>query len=110
MPQHQGGERFVIELQAQPDDVPPSVRLRAFLKQLLRQHRFRCTGLAETTPPKPPQDASESDAVGTQPWGRCRASEPLMRGKGHAGRQVGPATPPAEGESIPVSLQTESQE
>jgi hypothetical protein len=36
-------ERSLVELLALPDDVPPVVRLRKFLKAALRSYRLRCT-------------------------------------------------------------------
>jgi hypothetical protein len=46
---HQGGERYTIEVEALPSDVPPHVRLRQWLKAALR--------VSDTTPklsPLPP--------------------------------------------------------
>jgi hypothetical protein len=51
---HQGGERFTIELRALPDDVPPTVRLRQWLKSALRSARFRAMSVRDTTPQLPP--------------------------------------------------------
>ena len=48
--EHQGGERFLIELEALSDDHPPIRRLRHFLKSALRTWRLKCRSIVETTP------------------------------------------------------------
>jgi hypothetical protein len=72
---HQGGESFVIEVTALPDDyAPPISRLKRMLKGLLRAHGFRCIACRETTSNLPPaapgvaQDATDpSPPPVTQP-------------------------------------------
>jgi hypothetical protein len=54
MPCHRGGERYVVELAALPDDVPPHVRLKHFLESALRAWRLRCRSIRETPPQTPP--------------------------------------------------------
>lgn len=54
MPEHKGGERFTIELEALRDSVPPAVRLRRWLKSALRSARFRALTVRDTTPTLPP--------------------------------------------------------
>jgi hypothetical protein len=54
MPDHQGGERYTVELEAMPDDVPPVIRLRRWLKAALRSARFRALSVRDTTPALPP--------------------------------------------------------
>ena len=41
-------ERYTLEIQALPDDVPAVVRLRRVLKSLLRGYRFRCLSAVRT--------------------------------------------------------------
>jgi len=62
MARHPGGERFEIVLRAAPDDVPPAVRLRQWLKGALRAARMRAVSVRETTPRPagPPQPAQET--------------------------------------------------
>ncbi len=54
---HQGGERYVVELEAMADDVPPIPRLRQFLKSALRTWKFRARSVTESTPALPPLPA-----------------------------------------------------
>jgi len=63
-------EHYRIEVQALPDSVPAIHRLRAWLKQGLRQHRLRCThaievpaGEAQSAAAAPPASASIVDAA-----------------------------------------------
>jgi hypothetical protein len=44
-------ERFLVELRALPDEVPPVVRLRKFLKAALRAYGLRCTRARSLGPP-----------------------------------------------------------
>ncbi len=46
-------ERFLIELEALPDDIPVPVRLRRLLKVALRGFRFRCRSIG----PVPAKDS-----------------------------------------------------
>ena len=39
-------ERYRIDVEAQPDEVPPATRLKMFLKRALRSARFRCLRIA----------------------------------------------------------------
>ncbi len=74
--EHQGGERFLIELEALSDDHPPIRRLRHFLKSALRTWRLKCRSINEVTPyPDPPaelqagqlpNDLAEDDAPDRQ--------------------------------------------
>jgi hypothetical protein len=50
---HQGGESFRLEIVALPDDVSAIIRLRRFLKTLLRGYGFRCQRIEETTLKQP---------------------------------------------------------
>jgi hypothetical protein len=47
MPEHQGGERFEIVLEAQKSDVPPVTRLKGLLKAALRTWGLRCVSVAQ---------------------------------------------------------------
>jgi hypothetical protein len=51
---HQGGETYLVELRALPDDIPPATRLKRWLKSALRAANFRATRISETTPKLPP--------------------------------------------------------
>lgn len=62
MARHPGGERFTVEMQALPDDVPPAVRLRRWLKAALRSARMRALSVRETTP-KPPATTPTASQV-----------------------------------------------
>jgi len=42
--------RYVLTVEALPDDVPAAVRLRRLLKLLLRGYRFRCVRVAPVRP------------------------------------------------------------
>jgi hypothetical protein len=44
---HSGGEKFVVELEALPDDAPAHVRVRAALKHLWRSHKLRCRSVVQ---------------------------------------------------------------
>lgn len=44
-------DRLTLELQVLPDRVPGSVRVRGFLKSLLRSYRIRCVSIGPTAPP-----------------------------------------------------------
>jgi hypothetical protein len=48
--EHFGGETYRIEIRTLPADVPPTVRVRQFLKAALRAYRLRATSITETTP------------------------------------------------------------
>jgi hypothetical protein len=65
MPEHQGGESYQLDLVALRDGrgVPPHVRLKTLLKHLLRTHRFRCTGVRDTTPRLPPLQPQDGPAT-----------------------------------------------
>jgi hypothetical protein len=45
-----GGETYELSLVAQPDEVPPIIRLRHILKALLRVYGFRCVRVEDVTP------------------------------------------------------------
>ena len=60
MARHQGGERYEIVLQAAPDDVPPHVRLRTWLKSALRAARMRAVTVRQLPPPGTPPLAQEA--------------------------------------------------
>jgi hypothetical protein len=45
----EGGERFLVELEALGDDHPPVRRLRHFLKNSLMQWRLKCRSIVQTT-------------------------------------------------------------
>jgi hypothetical protein len=47
---HPGGQRYRVVLEALGDDVPPHVRLRAFLKSALRAWGLRCRSVEELPP------------------------------------------------------------
>ena len=47
---HKGGQRFTVELEAMPDDVPPIPRLKRFLKNALRAYRLRALRVSQTQP------------------------------------------------------------
>jgi hypothetical protein len=72
MPDHQGGETFVVELLALRDSVPPHVRLRMWLKSALRAARFRALRVSATTPELPPLTAVEPVAEPCLPC--CKAT------------------------------------
>ncbi len=61
--EHQGGERFLIELEALSDDHPPIRRLRHFLKSALRTWRLKCRSITETTPYPTPDERSPDPAT-----------------------------------------------
>ncbi|HKI30280.1 MAG TPA: hypothetical protein VKA46_00210 [Gemmataceae bacterium] len=57
MPRHPGGERYLLELRALPDDDAPAVvRLRQVLKSLLRAYGFRAVSVRDVTPRPPAED------------------------------------------------------
>jgi hypothetical protein len=58
---HQGGERFTVELEALRDGVPPTIRLRQFLKAALRTWRFRARSVTDTTPKLRPLPMHQAD-------------------------------------------------
>ena len=58
MARHEGGERYEIALQAAPDDVPPHVRLRTWLKSALRSARMRAVTVRQLVPPTAAQEAA----------------------------------------------------
>jgi hypothetical protein len=65
MSTHQGGERFTVELQALPDEVPPAVRLKRWLKGALRSARFRALSVKDSTPALPPAEGQgNADGAG----------------------------------------------
>lgn len=51
--------RYVLTLEALPDDVPAEVRLRRLLKLLLRGYRFRCVRVTPVRPEVPPSVRNE---------------------------------------------------
>ena len=62
---HRGGQRYVIELEAMSSDIPPTIRLRHFLKNALRAWRLKARRISETTPPLPPPATEKNaDAAG----------------------------------------------
>jgi hypothetical protein len=63
--QHPGGERFMIELQAERSAVPAHVRVRRLLKASLRLYGLRCVsvvGLPEGAPEAPQADSAARGA------------------------------------------------
>jgi hypothetical protein len=80
MTRHEGGERFVVELVAQPDgDAPAVIRLRHFLKAALRAWGLRCTGVRQVNAtPTPPPGATSGPPV---------ADQSTEEGRPAAGRQ-----------------------
>jgi len=54
-------ERFILELEALPDEVPVANRLRFVLKRLLRQFGFKCVGLSGTLPDDDGAEDKESE-------------------------------------------------
>ena len=56
--EHMGGETYLVELRALPGEVPPTVRLKRWLKGALRTARFRALSVRETTPRLPPLPAA----------------------------------------------------
>ena len=55
---------FTLTLVAVPSDVPPTVRLKRFLKSALRAYGLRCTEAREITPPVPAlRPAATSEAM-----------------------------------------------
>jgi hypothetical protein len=61
MSRHPGGERYLIELQAQPsDDAPSHVRLRTWLKSALRAARMRAVSVRQLGKPPQPSPAARS--------------------------------------------------
>jgi hypothetical protein len=53
-------ERYRLDLEALPDDVPPIIRLRRFLKAALRSYRLKCVHAVELHPDgKPDRPAGE---------------------------------------------------
>lgn len=47
-------EVYVLTLRAEKHDVPVTIRLRAVLKRLLRDHGFRCTRVVPAPAPMRP--------------------------------------------------------
>lgn len=50
---HEGGEEYLIHIRAMRSDVPPIIRLRHVLKQLLRTYEFRAVAIRDVTPALP---------------------------------------------------------
>jgi hypothetical protein len=53
-------ERFLVELTALPDDVPPVVRLRKFLKRALRAYRLRCVRVESVKEPRQDENVAHN--------------------------------------------------
>jgi hypothetical protein len=75
MSEHQGGERYRLQLEAARDNAPPQIRLRAALKCLLRTFGLRCRSveaLITQMPGQPPVPAAPH-AGQLSPPGRSEA-------------------------------------
>jgi hypothetical protein len=53
MPEHQGGEVYVVTLRSLPSDIPPVVRLRHALKRFRRAYDLVATRVEEVKPAAP---------------------------------------------------------
>jgi hypothetical protein len=60
MARHPGGERYLVELEALADEIPPASRLRRWLKDALRVARFRALRVSESTTLLPPSQLQPS--------------------------------------------------
>jgi hypothetical protein len=58
--------RFVLELEAAPDDVPAVARLKAALKHLWRVHKLRCRTVTEVIGRPPAGRDGENTGLTTE--------------------------------------------
>ena len=56
------GNRFILQIRAEPRDIPETIRLRHLLKRMLRDLGFRCERI--TLAAEPTQTTSEQTQEG----------------------------------------------